>query len=168
MPVLEQITEQITEASDKLFDAAVSTNDKAHDATKNLVTKIQDADVKLPYADKISNAISDVELPLADKLPEIEIPEPLEAVDAYFNFVGKGIEVNRTFTMKLINLISDTTTEGAAVIETTAKKAAPKKTTAKKTTAKKAPAKKATAAKATAKKTPAKKAPAKKATAKKA
>ena len=163
MAVLEQLTDQITGASDKFFDVAVTTNDKAHGATKNLVTKIQDADVKLPYADKISDAISDVELPLADKLPEIDLPEPLEAVDAYFNFVGKGIEANRNFTMKLINRLG----EGEEVIETTAKKAAPKKTAAKKAapkaTAKKKAAPKATAKKATAKKAPAKKAPAKKA-----
>ncbi len=151
MPVLEQLTDQITEASDKFFDVAVSTNDKAHGATKNLVTKIQDADVTFPYADKITNAISDVELPLADKLPEIELPEPLEAVDAYFNFLGKGIEANRNFTMKVINRFTDNADDAATVIETTAKKAAPKKTTAKKSTAK-ATAKNAPTNKSTAKK----------------
>jgi len=125
MPVLEQLTD----VSDKFFDAAVSTNDKAHDAAKNLVTRIQDADVKVP---------------LADKLPEIDLPEPLDAVDAYFSFVGEGIELNRKFATKLIDLVNDS--------QTSAAKPAPKKTTAKKTTAKKATPAKTTAKKATPKK----------------
>jgi len=133
MAVLEQITDQISDASDKFFDVATNTNDKAHDATKSLVTKIQEREVKLPLADKISS----IELPLADKLPEIDLPEPLEAVDSTFGFIGKGIEANRKFTMKALDRLrgEDEVIEVAVKdVKETAKKAAPKK----KSTAKKA------------------------------
>ena len=157
MAVLEQITDQISEASGKFFDVATNTNDKAHGKTKEFVTKIKDGDVKLPLADKLS----DIELPLADKLPEIDLPEPLEAVDSTFGLIGKGIEANRKLTMKAIDLLRGED----EVIETTAKpKAAPKKPAAKKPAAKKATtAKKTAAKKPAAKKTSAKKASTKKA-----
>ena len=133
------VLEQITEVSDKFFDVAANTNDKAHGKTKDLVTKIQDRDVKISLADKFA----DIGLPLVDKLPEIELPEPLEAVDSYFSFIGKGIEANRKVTMKAIDLLR---TE-EEVIDAPAKPA-PKKPTAKKTAAKKAPTKKAPTKKA--------------------
>ena len=138
MPVLEQITEQVTDASDKFFDVAANTNDKAHDVTKSFVTKIQDRDVKLPYADKLTS----IELPYADKLPEIDLPEPLEAVDSTFGFIGKGIEANRKFTMKALDRLRGEN-DVIEVVAKEAKKVAPKKTAAKKTTAKKSTSKKA-------------------------
>ena len=145
MAVLEQITDQISEASGKFFDVATNTNDKAHGKTKELVTKIKDGDVKLP---------------LADKLPEIDLPEPLAAVDSTFGFIGKGIEVNRKLTMKAIDLLRGED----EVIDTTAKpKAAPKKPAAKKPAAKKTAAKKPAAKKTAAKKTSTTKASTKKA-----
>ena len=160
MPVLEQITGQINEASDKFFDAAESANERAHGATKNLVPRIQDGD--LPFAERF-NAI---EVPFADRLPEMpeiklpladKLPEPIEAVDAYFGFWTKGIEANRAFSEKVMSRFVET--PAAAVKAPVAKAPVAKKTTAKKapvakkTTAKKAPvAKKTTAKKTTAKK----------------
>ncbi len=136
MPVLEQVTEQITEAADRFFDAAESANDRAHDATKSLVTRVQDGD--LPFADRLPEVnIADINLPLVDKLPE-----PLEAVDAYFGFMSKGIKTNRELSEKLMNRIAS----APAVIDVPAKKAPAKKSTASKTatkaTAKKPAAKK--------------------------
>ena len=122
------VLEQLTDVSDKFFDAAVTTNDKVHDVAKNFVTKIQDADVKVPLADRFADA----ELPLADKIADIDLPEPLEAVDAYFNFVGKGIEANRSLATKMINLIGEATDTTDDVIDTTAKEAPAKKTAPKK------------------------------------
>lgn len=159
MAVLEQITGQITEASDKFFDVAESANERAHGATKTLVTRIQDGD--LPFAERI-NAI---EVPFAGRLPEMKMPEvklplvdklpqPIEAVDAYFGFVTKGIETNRAFSEKVMSRFTETATPvvEAPVVKTATKKA----TAAKKTTAKKATAAKATVKKAATKKTPAK------------
>lgn len=114
MPVLEQIEK----AADTVFDFAETTNERAHEATKNLVAKMQEADV--PFADRIPK----VELPLVDKLPE-----PAEAVDAYFGFLSSGIETNRNFAEKVINRFADGS-------EAPAKPAA-SKSTAKKSTAKK-------------------------------
>jgi hypothetical protein len=129
---------QISDASDKIFDAAESTNERAHEATKSLVTRIQDTD--LPFADRFAK----VEVPFADRLSKVEIPfidrlpEPIEAVDAYFDFVATGIETNRNIAEKLVNRFGDS----AEVVETkaadVAKKAPAKKATAKKSTAKKA------------------------------
>jgi len=124
MPVIEQITGQITDATDKFFDVAENANDRAHEATKNLVSRLQEGE--LPFADRLPS----VEVPFADRLPE-----PLEAVDATFGFVSTGIETNRSFAEKLMNRISDAP---ADVEEAVAKKPAAKKSTAKKTTAKKA------------------------------
>ncbi len=151
MPVLEQITGQINEASDKFFDAAESANERAHGATKNLVTRIQDGD--LPFAERF-NAI---EVPFADRLPEMKmpevklplvdkLPEPIEAVDAYFGFWTKGIETNRAFSEKVMSRFTETATPvvEAPVAKTAAKKATAAKATAKKATAKKTPAKKTT------------------------
>lgn len=125
MPVMTQIEK----ATDTIFDFAETTNERAHEATKTLVTKAQDVDV--PFADRLSK----VELPLVDRLPE-----PLEAVDAYFGFVSSGIEANRSFTEKLVNRFSDSVEEPvkATAKKTTAKKPAAKKNAAKKTTTKKA------------------------------
>lgn len=143
MPVLEQITEQITDASDKFFDAAESANERAHGATKNMVTRIQDGD--LPFAERFSA----IEVPFADRLPEVnlplvdKLPEPLEAVDAYFGFWSKGIETNRAFAEKVMSRFAEV--EVPEVKTAPVKKATPaKKTTARKTTAKKTPAKKTT------------------------
>jgi len=142
MPVLEQITEQINEASDKFFDAAESANERAHGATKHLVTRIQDGD--LPFADRLPEMkMPEVKLPLVDKLPE-----PIEAVDAYFGFWTKGIETNRAFSEKIMSRFTETATP---VVEAPVVKTATKKATA---TTKKATA---TAKKATAKRTPANK-----------
>ena len=69
MPVIDQLEK----ATDTIFDFAETTNERAHEATKNLVTKAQD--VEVPFADRLPK----LELPLIDRLPE-----PVEAVDAYF------------------------------------------------------------------------------------
>ena len=153
MPVLEQITEQITEASDKFFDVAESTNDRAHVATKSIVTRIQDGDV--PFAERLSS----IEVPFADRLSNVNVPfidklpVPIEAVDAYFGFMSNGIESNRAFAEKVMSRF----VEAPAPVEAAPAKPAPakpapaaKKTTAKKTAAKKTTAKKTTAKKATA------------------
>ncbi len=148
MPVLEQISE----ASDKFFDVAESTNERAHEATKTLVTRIQDTE--LPFAERFSS----VEVPFADRLSKVNVPfidklpEPIEAVDAYFGFVSNGIETNRAFAEKVWSRFVETPEAVVAPVtkaapKTTAKKTTAKKTTAKKTTAKKAPAAKKTAAK---------------------
>lgn len=155
MPVLEQITEQITEASDKFFDVAESTNDRAHVATKSIVTRIQDGDV--PFAERLSS----IEVPFADRLSNVNVPfidklpVPIEAVDAYFGFMSNGIESNRAFAEKVMSRF----VEAPAPVEAAPAKPAPakpapaaKKTTAKKTAAKKTAAKKTTAKKTTAKK----------------
>lgn len=145
MPVLEQITDQITEASDKFFDVAESTNERAHVATKSLVTRIQGAD--LPFAERFSS----IEVPFAKRLPEVNVPfidklpEPIEAVDAYFGFMSKGIETNRAFAEKVMGRLNDVEAPVAPVAKATPAKKTPAKSTAKKTatkaTAKKAPAK---------------------------
>ena len=148
MPVLEQITEQITEASDKFFDVAESTNDRAHVATKSIVTRIQDGDV--PFAERLSS----IEVPFADRLSNVNVPfidklpVPIEAVDAYFGFMSNGIESNRAFAEKVMSRF----VEAPAPVEAAQAKPAQAatKTTAKKTTAKKTTAKKTTAKKATA------------------
>lgn len=139
MPVMEQFTE----ASDKFFDAAEKNNERAHKATKSLITRIQDAElpfagrfesVEVPFADRFAK----VNLPLVDRLPE-----PTEAVDAYFDFVASGIESNRAFAGKVMGRFTETVTPVAkTTVKTTAKKTPAKKTTAK-ASAKKAPAKKA-------------------------
>ncbi len=98
MAVLDQLTEQMTEASTKFFDAAVTTNDKAHDKTKGLVTKISDADLG-----PLSEMLGKVDVPEGVKAKVDELPEPIEAVDTAFELFGKGIEANRNFTMWLIN-----------------------------------------------------------------
>ncbi|MFT7476283.1 MAG: hypothetical protein ACI81L_003232 [Verrucomicrobiales bacterium] len=120
MPVLEQITGQLSEASDKFFDVAETANDRAHGATKNLVSRIQDTD--LPFADRL--------------------PEPIKAVDAYFGFWSKGIETNRAFAEKVMNRFTDVSTDviEAPVAKTpaAAKKAPAAKKTTKNVTAKKA------------------------------
>jgi hypothetical protein len=136
MPVLEQITGQLSEASDKFFDVAETANERAHGATKNLVTRIQDTD--LPFAERLSS----IEVPFADRLPE-----PIKAVDAYFGFWSNGIETNRAFAEKVMNRFTDGATDvvEAPVVKTPA-------------AAKKTPAKKATAAKKTTKTVTAKKA----------
>jgi hypothetical protein len=144
MPVLEQITGQINEASDKFFDAAESANERAHGATKNLVTRIQDGE--LPFAERF-NAI---EVPFSDRLPKMnlpeiklplvdKLPEPIEAVDAYFGFWTKGIEANRAFSEKLMSRFVETPAAAvkAPVAKTNAKTTAKKAPVAKKTTAKK-------------------------------
>jgi len=166
MPVLEQITEQITEASDKFFDVAESTNDRAHVATKSIVTRIQDGDV--PFAERLSsievpfaNRLCSIEVPFADRLSNVNVPfidklpVPIEAVDAYFGFMSNGIESNRAFAEKVMSRF----VEAPAPVEAAPAKPAPakpapaaKKTTAKKTAAKKTAAKKTTAKKTTAKK----------------
>lgn len=131
MPVLEQVTDQISNAADRFFDAAESANDRAHGATKTLVTRVQDGDI--PFADRLPEVkLPEVNLPLADKLPE-----PIEAVDAYFTFVSKGIKSNRALSEKLMNRIAET----PAVIDTPSTKAATK-ATAKKTPATKTASKK--------------------------
>lgn len=122
MPVIDQLEK----ATDTIFDFAETTNERAHEATKNLVTKAQD--VEVPFADRLPK----LELPLIDRLPE-----PVEAVDAYFGLVSSGIETNRSFAEKLIHRFGETTEETPA-------KAAPKKTAAKKTSAKKTTTKKTT------------------------
>ncbi len=148
MAVLEQVTDQITDATDKFFDAAESANERAHGATKNLVARIEKGDI--PFADRVAK----IDVPFADRLPEVKIPEvklplvdklpePQEAVDAYFGFWSKGIEANRAFSEKVMNRISD----APAVIEVPSKKAPAKKATAKKTATKKTTAKKTTAKK---------------------
>ena len=121
MPVLEQITEQITGATDKFFDVAETANDRAHEATKSLVTRIQETEV--PFADRLPN----VEVPFADRLPE-----PIEAVDATFGFVSSGLETNRAFAEKLINRLGDNAPAAAPAKKAPAKKAPAKKTAAKK------------------------------------
>ncbi len=143
MPVLEQISE----ASDKFFDVAESTNERAHEATKTLVTRIQDTE--LPFAERFSS----VEVPFADRLSKVNVPfidklpEPIEAVDAYFGFVSNGIETNRAFAEKVWSRFVETPEAVVAPVTKAAPKTTAKKTTAKKTTAKKAPAAKKTAAK---------------------
>jgi hypothetical protein len=145
MPVLEQITGQMSEASDKFFVVAESTNERAHEATKTFVIRIQDTD--LPFAERFSS----VEVPFADRLSKVNVPfidklpEPIEAVDAYFDFVSNGIETNRLFAEKVWSRLVEAPEAVVAPVE----KVAPK-STAKKTTAKKAPVAKKTAAKKTA------------------
>ncbi len=152
MPVLDQITEQITEASDKFFDVAESTNERAHEATKTLVTRIQGAD--LPFAERFSS----IEVPFADRLSEVHVPfidklpEPIEAVDAYFGFMSKGIETNRAFAERVMGRLNDVEVPVAPVAAKAPVKKAPAKKTAAKSTAKKAPAKKTAAKKTAAKK----------------
>lgn len=145
MPVLEQITDQLSDASGKLHDAAESANDRAHKFTKDVVVRIQEGDV--PFAERFSS----VEVPFADRLSKIDVPlvdrlpEPTEAVDAYFGFWASGITSSANFTTKVLNRLSsgadelaDATDEAEAAAETATKKATTKKTPAKKTTAKKA------------------------------
>ena len=172
------VLDQLSAAFEEFFDAAATSNDKARDATRDFVTKIKKGDADLGF---------DLKGPLSVKLPEVDLPDPLKAVDAYFGFIGEGIELNRKFAKQLIDLVSDgdssvveataeVTPKKPALKQTAAKKPAakkstPKKTAAKKTTAKKsAPkkaAKKSTPKKAAAKKTAAKKSTPKKTTAKK-
>ena len=138
MPVLEQITE----TSEKIFDAAESTNKRMHDATIDLVDRI--ADAEMPFADRLSK----VEVPFADRLPDVtpifeKLPEPKEAVDTAFDLTARGIAANRS----LFERVVDQFTDAPAPVVAPVTKAAPKKTTAKKTTAKKV------APKTTAKKT---------------
>ena len=172
------VLDQLAAAFEEFFDAAATSNDKARDATRDFVTKIKKGDADLGF---------DLKGPLSVKLPEVDLPDPLKAVDAYFGFIGEGIELNRKFAKQLIDLVSDgdssvveataeVTPKKPALKQTAAKKPAakkstPKKTAAKKTTAKKsAPkkaAKKSTPKKAAAKKTAAKKSTPKKTTAKK-
>jgi hypothetical protein len=137
MPVLEQISE----ASDKFFDVAESTNERAHEATKTFVIRFQDTE--LPFAERFSS----VEVPFADRLAKVNVPfidklpQPIEAVDAYFGFMSNGIETNRAFAEKVWSRLA----EAPEAVVVPVKKAAPK-STAKKTTAKKAPIAKKTAA----------------------
>ena len=172
------VLDQLAAAFEEFFDAAATSNDKARDATRDFVTKIKKGDADLGF---------DLKGPLSVKLPEVDLPDPLKAVDAYFGFIGEGIELNRKFAKQLIDLVSDgdssvveataeVTPKKPALKQTAAKKPAakkstPKETAAKKTTAKKsAPkkaAKKSTPKKAAAKKTAAKKSTPKKTTAKK-
>ena len=136
MAVLDQVTDQITETADRLFDAAESVNKRAHGATKELVARIEDGDY--PFADRLNK----IDVPFADRFEEVDLPlidklpEPQEAVDAYFDFVAKGIDVNRTLSNRVIGLLSETPQPVPAP--------AKKKTTAKTTTTKKITAKKAT------------------------
>lgn len=147
MPVLEQITEQMSEASVKFFDVADSTNDRAHEATKTFVIRIQDTD--LPFAERFSS----VEVPFADRLSKVNVPfidrlpEPIEAVDAYFGFMSNGIETNRAFAEKVWSRLAEGPEAVVAQVEKAVPKTTAKKTTATKTTAKKAPTAKKTAAK---------------------
>ena len=172
------VLDQLAATFEEFFDAAATSNDKARDATRDFVTKIKKGDADLGF---------DLKGPLSVKLPEVDLPDPLKAVDAYFGFIGEGIELNRKFAKQLIDLVSDgdssvveataeVTPKKPALKQTAAKKPAakkstPKETAAKKTTAKKsAPkkaAKKSTPKKAAAKKTAAKKSTPKKTTAKK-
>ena len=173
MPVLEQITDQLADVSGKFFDAAESTNERAHVATKNIVTRIQGAE--LPFADRLGS----VEVPFADRLSKVNVPlidklpEPIEAVDAYFGFVSNGIETNRAFAEKVMSRFVDAPVKVEAPVKatpkTTATKTAARKTAAKKTPARKTAAKKASVAKkTTATKTAARKTAAKTTAAKKA
>ena len=135
MPVLTQITE----TSEKIFDAAESTNKRIHGATIDLVDRI--ADVEMPFADRLSK----VEVPFADRLPDVtpifdRLPEPKEAVDTAFDLTARGIAANRSLFEKVV----DQFTDAPAPVATPVTKATPKKTTAKKTTAKKTTAKKTT------------------------
>ena len=142
MPVIDQITE----ATDRFFDAAEKNHGRAHEATKTFVIRIQDAE--LPFADRFES----VEVPFADRLPEINLPlidrlpEPIEAVDAYFDFLARGIENTSEFAEKVMNRFAEIPAEEPKAAPAKAK-AAPAKA---KATAKKAPASKP------AKKTPAK------------
>jgi len=117
MPVLEQVSD----ATDKLFDAAETANKKAQKVTKNLIARVEEGD--LPFADRVNG----IDVPFSDKLPD-----PQEAADAYFGFWSNGIASNRCFSKKLFNRLGQPNA-----------KPSPKKTTAKKATAKKTTAKKA-------------------------
>ena len=157
------VLDQLAAAFEEFFDAAATSNDKARDATRDFVTKIKKGDADLGF---------DLKGPLSVKLPEVDLPDPLKAVDAYFGFIGEGIELNRKFAKQLIDLVSDGDSSVVeATAEVTPKKPALKQTAAKKPAAKKsAPkkaAKKSTPKKAAAKKTAAKKSTPKKTTAKK-
>ena len=157
------VLDQLAAAFEEFFDAAATSNDKARDATRDFVTKIKKGDADLGF---------DLKGPLSVKLPEVDLPDPLKAVDAYFGFIGEGIELNRKFAKQLIDLVSDGDSSVVeATAEVTPKKPALKQTAAKKPAAKKsAPkkaAKKSTPKKAAAKKTAAKKSTPKKAAAKK-
>ena len=162
------VLDQLAAAFEEFFDAAATSNDKARDATRDFVTKIKKGDADLGF---------DLKGPLSVKLPEVDLPDPLKAVDAYFGFIGEGIELNRKFAKQLIDLVSDgdssvveataeVTPKKPALKQTAAKKPAAKKSTAKETAAKKTTAKKSAPKKAAKKSTP-KKAAAKKTAAKK-
>lgn len=138
MPVIDQITD----ATDRIFDTAESANKRARTATTDLVTRAQKRD--LPLLDRLSS----VELPYADRLPTIDLnnlplvdrlPEPLDAVNSTFDLIDTGIDFNRSVTEKIVERFGDTT-EAVADAVTPAKPVA-KKAPAKKTT-KKAAAKK--------------------------
>ena len=166
------VLDQLAAAFEEFFDAAATSNDKARDATRDFVTKIKKGDADLGF---------DLKGPLSVKLPEVDLPDPLKAVDAYFEFIGEGIELNRKFAKQLIDLVFDgdssvveataeVTPKKPALKQTAAKKPAAKKSAPKKAAKKSAPkkaAKKSTPKKAAAKKTAAKKSTPKKAAAKK-
>lgn len=147
MPVLEQITD----AQDRFFANVEATNDRVVDTVTATVDAIS---TRMP---EITSRIPEV--PFSDRIPTPDLgfvkqlPQPLEVVDAYFDFVTRGVEMNRSFAEKMVGAVGGTTK--------TAPKPAAKKTTAKKTAAKK-PAAKKTTAKASANKTAAKKPAAKK------
>ena len=149
------VLDQLAAAFEEFFDAAATSNDKARDATRDFVTKIKKGDADLGF---------DLKGPLSVKLPEVDLPDPLKAVDAYFGFIGEGIELNRKFAKQLIDLVSD---GDSSVVEATAE-VTPKKPALKQTAAKKPAAKKSTAKETAAKKTAAKKTTAKKSAPKKA
>ena len=149
------VLDQLAAAFEEFFDAAATSNDKARDATRDFVTKIKKGDADLGF---------DLKGPLSVKLPEVDLPDPLKAVDAYFEFIGEGIELNRKFAKQLIDLVFD---GDSSVVEATAE-VTPKKPALKQTAAKKPAAKKSTAKETAAKKTAAKKTTAKKSAPKKA
>lgn len=132
MPVLDQITK----AQDKFFANVDATNDRVADTVGTLVKRMPE--VQIPFADRVTVPT----IPFIDQLPA-----PIEVVDAYFDFVSRSVEANRSFAEKVVTSVAPASAKPAAAKPATAK-AAPK------AAAKKAPAKK----KAAAKKTTAKKA----------